>query len=137
MRTSALPFAFFLALLLAANAARADIPPLPVAGQEYAACLDKEIGGSCKTEDGVTGTCVVVQGGPYGRPWGRLLCLSAPEVERGRKEGWVVAREVAPSSVLLWTTLAAMGLVALAGAVRMRRRGRHGSIGPVAPVDYS
>jgi hypothetical protein len=137
VRPSALFFVLFLPLVLTAGAARADIPPEPVAGEEYAACLDREVGGACKTRSGVKGTCIIVEGGPYGQPWPRVVCLSSPEIERGRNEGWVVEREVAPIRVWHWMTLTVMSLIALAGAVRMRRRTRHGDIDAMPRVDCS
>ena len=126
MRSTALYSLSVLTIVLAASGARADIPPAPPAAAEYAACLDKDAGESCETQDGVRGTCVVVQGGPYGMPWARLVCLNGDEIERGREEGWIAERGAASDVAFSRIAFAAgMGMLALALAgAALRRKSR-------------
>jgi hypothetical protein len=111
MRSVVLIVALLSTSVLVPRSARADVLPPPRGGDAaYDACLESE-DGSCTTEDGAGGTCVVVRGGPYGKPWDRLVCLSPAERARGRREGWVVERSLGPNASP-WLWLAGAGLLA-------------------------
>jgi hypothetical protein len=103
-----------MALVLSAGHARADVPAPPQGpgGAAYGECIGKDIGGTCQAGDGSAGTCIVVRGGPFGKPWDRLVCLSHPEAVRGRREGWVAV------GVALLLALATAGIVRRQSQVR-------------------
>ena len=69
---------------------------------------------------------MVVQGGPYGMPWARLVCLNGDEIERGREEGWIAERGAASDVAFSRIAFAAgMGMLALALAgAALRRKSR-------------
>lgn len=119
MRSRALPvFAFIVAFILLGRGARADMLPTPKGPDAaYAACLEKEVGESCSTKEGGSGECVVVEGGPFGKAWPRMVCLNAPEIARGRQEGWIAHRLALGIGVVLLA-------IALSASALRRRRGR-------------
>lgn len=110
-RTFAALFAMFVSM--AALPARADIPsPATIA------CEGKSKGSSCKTEDGVSGTCVEMYRPPKGQRGTHVVCLSPSEIEEGRKTGWLVERnEVAPDVSVPWRTYVVVSAIALAAVV--------------------
>jgi hypothetical protein len=112
-----MPFSFLAlsTIVLATSAARADVmgPPTGAAAAHHA-CVDKDVGGACETEDGGPGTCVVLQG-TLGTSFSLLVCLNAAEAERGRREGWIAERAALAALVGLLS-------VAVVGAGMARRR---------------
>ncbi len=122
------------AVLLASASAKADVPPMDIAG-----CSGKALGSECLTDDGRSGACSEVEwsrprygpNGPNGSWTGKVIRCVAPQPPT--RSG--IAQESPNSGPHLWgdlpagavAGLGATGLVAVAATailVRRRRRSR-------------
>jgi hypothetical protein len=127
MRWALLAFALLLGGMFATSLAHADILPSNPGDTAVAECFGKDIAETCVAEDGTEGTCVIIRGGPIGRPWDRVACLSAAEAERGRADGWVVGRTSVRAVTWEWivpTVTAFFGLMWVVWLVATRARSR-------------
>lgn len=111
--------------MLAAGPVYADLLPPSPGDKAIRECFGKDIGETCTAEDGMVGTCVIIRGGPIGRAWDRVGCLSPAAAERGRKEGWVVDRMAAPLALWAWILLASLAFLALLRAASVIARHAH------------